>query len=225
MKPISVDMVRFIASMVKKDGETCDRCIFKVGGCVGCKCSVGNVLKRLADEGFLSIDENVDAKGTPPAKGPKPLPAWCEKGAWVLYDDYLLATIKGFETVFEDGSTTPTTYVVLRSHAPRTKLPFSRLLKQIQPVRFREYSFEEAKGLIGKTMEYCDKRLEYRINNEDPSVDHASLIYRISRNNNCGEIFINSKSFHELQGSHATINGVPIGIPEVDKEAMKEVEE
>jgi hypothetical protein len=75
-------------------------------------------------------------------------------------------------------------------------------------------------GVAYKTMEYCDKRMEDR----SGSIDHASLIYRISRND-YGEIFINSKPFCELQAFHATIDGLPIGLPEVDEEAMKEVEE
>jgi hypothetical protein len=60
MKHISIDMARDIAFGVNDDCSDCADCLFDGYGCGGCQCSVGNVLKRLVDQGFLSIDENAE---------------------------------------------------------------------------------------------------------------------------------------------------------------------
>ena len=58
MKSISISMARSLAFGVDEDDSECVECLFngKVS-CAGCQCAVGNVLKRLVDEGFLSIDD------------------------------------------------------------------------------------------------------------------------------------------------------------------------
>ncbi len=59
MKPISINIARDIAFGVDNEGSDCDKCIFYGRiSCTLCECSVGNVLKRLVDEDFLSIDES-----------------------------------------------------------------------------------------------------------------------------------------------------------------------
>lgn len=184
----------------------CEGCELEAFGKYGV-CDHAWVWKKMREE---EVRAKVTAAPNESPKTKEPSrPAWCEEGQWVMTPSGSVAQISVVGTL---GAT-----VQFRD----CSLEF--LIDDLKPVCFREYSFEEAKELLGKTMEYCDKRMEYHINNEDPSVDHASLIYRISRNNNFGEIFINSKSFYELQGSHATIDGVPIGIPEVDEEAGRKV--
>ena len=41
----------------------CERCLFNTTSCAGCDCVVGNVLKRLVDEGHLLIDEKAEKGG------------------------------------------------------------------------------------------------------------------------------------------------------------------
>ena len=60
MKPISINMAKDIAFGVDNEGSDCAECLFDDYGCSGCQCSVGNVLKRLVNEGFLSIDEKAE---------------------------------------------------------------------------------------------------------------------------------------------------------------------
>lgn len=65
MKPISIPMARNIAFGVNEDNSDCAECLFYGNvSCAGCQCSVGYVLKRLVDEGFLSIDENAKKEVT-----------------------------------------------------------------------------------------------------------------------------------------------------------------
>lgn len=142
------------------------------------------------------------------------LPKWCKKGQWVFYNGCLLARIEGFEKVDKYGSTPPTTYVLLESYDTDTTHgePFPRLPKQIKPVKFRPYTFEEAKGLLGKTMETsCDDAIE------------AELISKVYRDAPSEEVTINGSRFDWLvKECDATIDGVPIGVPEVDVAAMEE---
>ena len=60
MKPISINMAMDIAFGVDNESSDCAECLFDDYGCSGCQCSVGNVLKRLVNEGFLSIDEKAE---------------------------------------------------------------------------------------------------------------------------------------------------------------------
>lgn len=232
MKSISINMAKNIASVVNEDGSYCATCLFDGYGCSRCQCPVGNVLKRLVDGGFLSIDENADtnlpksanwsedtlSKPTTVAKtATVQLPKWCKEGQWVFYNGSLLGKIEGFETVSEDGSTSTTTYVALRPYDKHNEIPFTRLLQQIQPVRFREYSFEEAKGLLGKVMDCsCD-------NGPFSGRTEKSLLITDVSNGKYG-VLINGDFFRDLSELfNATINGIPIGVPVIDEEALKEV--
>lgn len=58
MKPISINMARDIAFGVNVCNSCCAECLFEGACSSGFQCAVGNVLKRLVDQGFLSIDEN-----------------------------------------------------------------------------------------------------------------------------------------------------------------------
>jgi hypothetical protein len=231
MKSISINMARDIAFGVDACSSCCAECLFEGYDCSGFQCAVGNVLKRLVDGGFLSIDENADTNLPTSAKRSEDqtpeqfgedinvsatLPAWCKVGQWVFHNGCHLVKIEGFETVSEDGSTSTTTYVVLRSYDTHNELPFTRLLKQIQPVRFRGYSFEEAKGLLGKVMDYSCDNGPFSGRSEK-----STLITNVS-NGKYG-ILINGDFFRDLsERFNATINGIPIGVPVIDEEALKE---
>lgn len=82
-----------------------------------------------------------------------------------------------------------------------------------KPVSFRPYTYEEAEQLLGKTLRY---KLE--------NVQFAALISIVSLDNK-GSFFINGSSQSWLQEHDAMIDGVPIGVPVIDEEAMKGDEE
>lgn len=60
MKPISFNRARLLAGEVSTEMGKCEKCLFKAISCTQIDCAVGNMLKRLADEGFLSIDESAE---------------------------------------------------------------------------------------------------------------------------------------------------------------------
>lgn len=137
------------------------------------------------------------------------LPKWCKVGAWV--ED-------------KQGNICKITRLAYTHKAVRVSIPKDggrsiyfegRLLEDIVPVKFRPYSYGEAKGLLGKTMEYTVK-------NACSSVHHSMLICKVSSNDNNGDAFIHSCRFSDWVDYEATIDSVPIGIAEVDTEAMKE---
>lgn len=139
-------------------------------------------------------DENVPTK----------LPAWCKKGQWVLMNNNLYKIVE-----VNGGDDVPLT--VKDVHGGYS-FGHHRLMC---PVRFRAYTYEEAKGLIGKTMEYTVK-------NACASVYHSMLICKVSSNDNDGDAFIHSCRFSDWVDYEATIDGIPIGVPEVDEDALKE---
>lgn len=130
------------------------------------------------------------------------LPKWCKIGAWVIDDDDLVQ-INEIDHAYIWGKVAGRDVTMMQ--------PVERV-RELYPVRFRPYEYEEAKGLLGKTMESsCDGDFE------------AEFITRVYRNSD-GEITINSSRFDWLaKECNATIDGVPIGVPVVDEEAMKEV--
>lgn len=89
-------------------------------------------------------------------------------------------------------------------------------IDQVLPIRFRPYTLEEAKALIGKTM-------EYECNNG--SGRFTELITEVNDAYDTKAPIINCKGQDCLKHYRATIDGVPVGVPEVDKEAMKEAEQ
>ncbi len=161
--------------------------------------------KRSEDKPPEQIGKDINAPTTPPA--------WRKEGSWVFYDGYLLARIEGFEKVLEDGSTTPTTYVVLKSYDTSSSLTFTRLPKSLKPVKFRPYRFDEAEKLLGKTI----AKSEMIAGN---TIHHVSLITRVEHYEKDGGVYINLFDFDWWAANNATIDGIPVGVPEVDEEAL-----
>lgn len=145
------------------------------------------------------------------SSAPATLPAWCKVGQWVFHNDCLLGKIEGFTNVSEDRGTTPTIYIVVKSHDTHNKLPFARLPEQIQPVRFRPYKYEEAKALFGKEMEYDVGQSNKR--------KCCVMITHVIEDST--DVYINNFSHEHWSSRNAMIDGVPIGVPVIDEEAMK----
>lgn len=137
---------------------------------------------------------------------PAKLPAWCKVGKWVMDLDGDIWKIGGAHVQS------------LNVYKPSEKIARGLHYSLCKPIRFRPYSYEEAKGLLGKTMEYTVK-------NAIASKYHSMLICKVSSDDNNGDTFIHSCRFSDWVDYEATIDGVPIGVPVVDYEAMTEVEE
>jgi hypothetical protein len=129
------------------------------------------------------------------------LPAWCKVGQWVMDKDTMLWKITGFN---EDS---------INTISADNALGFKCHWHDVKPVKFRPYKYEEAKGLLGKVMEFT-------FSTGSGYASNAILISRVSCRDD-GESFIHSCSFDDWVSYKATINGVPIGVPVVDEEALK----
>lgn len=54
---MTIEEVIDLAFNADENTSFCERCLFNTTSCAGCDCVVGNVLKRLVDEGHLLIDD------------------------------------------------------------------------------------------------------------------------------------------------------------------------
>ncbi len=226
MKSISINMARDIAFGVNVCSSCCAECLFEGYDCSSFQCAVGNVLKRLVDGGFLSIDENADTNlptsanwsegrdinvpTTPPSATADKmkavqLPKWCKEGQWVMTEDGKILKI---DCITGDlvSVRIPNDLAYCTSTPDLT----------FKPIRFRGYSFEEARGLLGKVMDYsCD-------NGPFSGRTEKSLLITEVSNGKFG-VLINGHYLRDLSELfNATINGIPIGVPVIDEEALKE---
>lgn len=134
------------------------------------------------------------------------LPKWCKEGQWVMTEDGKILKI---DCITGDlvSVRIPNDLAYCTSTPDLT----------FKPVRFREYSFEEAKGLLGKVMDYSCDNGPFSGRSEK-----STLITNVS-NGKYG-VLINGDFFRDLsERFNATINGIPIGVPVIDEEALKEV--
>lgn len=138
---------------------------------------------------------------------PKPepeLPAWCKIGQWVTgYNGHTLANhdVMKIEEVYEDGN------IKLVNNGWYVNVRHG----DIAPVKFRPYTFEEAKSLLGKVMEWSYMS----------GTTCASLVFEVEENG--AGVEINGIKFCNLQRWNATIDGIPIGVPiGVPEKAMEE---
>jgi hypothetical protein len=135
---------------------------------------------------------------SPKAKEEDKLPKWCKVGQWVLINN----TLCKISEVNDD----PYSPFTVKDVYGKCMFAHPRV---ICPVRFRSYTYEEAKGLLGKTME-CERNGK-----------HSA--YLVTAVQECsGHAELNGYS-HEwlVEKFNATIDGIPIGVPEVDKEALE----
>ena len=159
--------------------------------------------KRPEEKTAEQVGEDANATAT--------LPAWCKEGQWVFYDGYLLGKIEGFEKVSEDESAPPTICAVLiKSYGPNGELLVTRLPKQIIPVKFRPYTYDEAVKLVGKVMEM-----------QNGDTRSSRLITVVSVPDGSTHASINGYSVEWLTNVSATIGGIPVGVPEVDEDALE----
>lgn len=135
-------------------------------------------------------------------------PAWCKEGQWVIdaYPDTNLRFGVFKITEIWDGYAT----------IERGERKCNCLVSGLKPVRFREYTFEEARKLLGKVMEYAV------LDENDVDIGRRAheLVTSVCSGDGDGPL-INCYSFRNFVKSNATIDGIPIGVPEIDEEALK----
>jgi hypothetical protein len=127
------------------------------------------------------------------------MPKWCKVGQWVMTEDGSVGEITGvngkYLSILEPGEDDWGGIIYTR----------------VKPIRFRPYSYDEAKGLLGKVMESSYN-----------GYPESEIVTRVSRTAPDGAIAINGTHFDWLTKEYnATIDGVPVGVPEVDEEALK----
>lgn len=151
------------------------------------------------------VSRKLNLDGTP-VHGEKPeptkptLPKWCKVGAWIFDHDGVLCQI---DEVQEHQ---------ILVHYPNTKLELRIFdFSKLHPVRFRHYTFDKAKKLLGKVIEFTDER----------GHKNAQLVTHVFQNAVNGEVAING-TICRIFMKNTTIDGFPFGVPVVDEEAMKE---
>jgi hypothetical protein len=205
--------------LAKRMSELCDafKEMCQARDCEGCEmeayakegvCCHAWIWKRLRAETCGTMDvcpaaqKEAEAAAapneSPKAKEEDKLPKWCKVGQWVLINN----TLCKISEVNDD----PYSPFTVKDVYGKCMFAHPRV---ICPVRFRSYTYEEAKGLLGKTME-CER-------NGKHSAYLVTAVQEFS-----GHVEINGYPHSWLaEKFNATIDGVPIGVPEVDVEAMK----
>lgn len=213
MKPITVDeLLKVVNDAGPCTSNTCKHCPLypRCRDVNVCGPSIA-VVVRLVKDGYLTLatDTNLPRSANwsvgEDINVPTTLPKWCKKGQWVLMNNNLYKIVE-----VNGGDDVPLT--VKDVHGGYS-FGHHRLMC---PVRFRAYTYEEAKGLLGKRLNAFKADDSCSI----PSYERTEIITFILEGHET--VYINGNSFKFWQVRHATIDGVPIGIPEVDEEALKE---
>lgn len=136
---------------------------------------------------------------------PKPkLPSWCKAGTWVT--DSSPSTSLG---VINDARSEGRVRVKWLSSNGR-RIESYTSTKYLKPVRFRPYTFEEAEKLFSKTIRFTRTSRRRKGSEVVTSVIEGD-----------DGLWINGATFNIWTSYHATIDGIPVGVPEVDKKALK----
>lgn len=139
---------------------------------------------------------------------PTKLPAWCKVGAWVVakFDLEMNKRVKDcvLKRITEVDSFGGITVDTLKGEHEHD------IWSEYVPIIFRPYTYNEAKKLLGKVMETsCGGYID------------SEIITRVRRISSDG-VTINGTHFDWLAKDYnATIDGLPIGVPVVDDDAMK----
>lgn len=135
-------------------------------------------------------------------------PKWVKEGAWVVAS----SDITGESFLGEIVEVTNVAFHVLLCEK---QLVFSygpESTCDVSPVRFEPYKYKEAKRLIGKVMEMEGYGEESRFM-QTVMINHVD--------SDGDRIWINGFSHDVLVDRNAKIDGVPIGVPNVDYEVME----
>jgi hypothetical protein len=188
--------------------RNCEGCeLLPIAKEFGCdSCADVWIWKKMKEEEEAQVRCNSSEKAvadapneSPEAKEEAKLPKWCKVGAWVLMNNTLYKIVE-----VDSGHYNPLTVKDIHGG-------YSFAHPNIVcPVRFRPYTYGEAKGLLGQVME--------------TEFNGTHGLHLISYVRDCAghHVEINGSPHSWLsERLHATIGGVPIGVPEIDTEAMK----
>lgn len=126
------------------------------------------------------------------------LPVWCKVGQWVLINN----------TLCKIAAVTDDPYYPITFNDVHGQYGFAHP-REICPIRFRPYKRDEAKGLLGKVMEYEVGTSKHK---------YCAMITVVGEDGD--DVCINWNSHEYWNKWNATIDGIPIGVPEVDEELM-----
>lgn len=135
------------------------------------------------------------------------LPTWCKVGQWVTTSLEGSVARDNLHQIARIEKEVGLCMIFILGLNGKEAFGFDA--ENLKPVYFREYTFEEAKSLLGKVMEY----------NEDGILPAVAIIGMIWQDGS--KVYYNGLSFKDLQRWNATIDGAPIGVPEIDEEALK----
>ena len=152
---------------------------------------------------YEALTENAEASAEE-VKKPAPFPRWIRVGQWIRLHDCAdalrkIVGINGEELTLDNGSMC-------------YKAKIADIIEDYHPIKLRPYTHQEAEKLLGKT-------LRYTAGNGLPV---TALVYIVSRKFFADpESRINGTDFQFYADRDATIDRMPIGVPEIDEEAMK----
>lgn len=185
----------------------CDYCNVGVSGinsgCSGEGTSMGEcVQKYIYEVATGARDINAPLWNPPKVE----LPAWCKVGQWVVDDDDL-TQINEVDHAYIWGKVADRDVTMMQ--------PVDRA-RELVPVKFRPYeSLEELEALLGK-------KLRFKREVMGGGSIAVETITSVEYDTFDGATYINHRSYEfYLKEVTATIDGLPIGVPVIDKEAMK----
>lgn len=152
-------------------------------------------------------------KPIPKIKPDPKLRGWVENGRWVTEDN----PYHSLGMIVEIDNKTARISWARHAFGYKEKSFYAcdNLPTEVKPVRFRDYTFEEARPLIGKPLAYFAAG--------DPWSPRIELVNRIALDDDKKHVLINYGTFETHTEKSTTIDGIPYGVPEIDEEAMKEV--
>lgn len=179
--------------------QTCDNCKLSLGTSSDStnECAIRYTIAILTGE--MELGDSLRKEPPPPAPN---LPSWCKPGAWVTNS-----------CSNKDGMITPwrieyisgnKAQIVNRGLKPLVPV------KDLKPIRFRPYTFEDAEKLFLKTIQFTRTSRRRR---------GAEVVTSVIEGDD--GLWINGATFSIWTSYHATIDDIPVGVPEVDEKALK----
>ena len=145
------------------------------------------------------------------------LPEWFQDGV-LVFDEELNRHLKVIDYETLDDNVVAVTLLAADGETHQTgAIPYEKVRNGeiFKPVKFRPYkSLEELEALLGKKL-----RSERKMLKSTSTV--VETITSVEYDPCNGDVDINNRPYEFYSQNTTTIDGLPIGVPEVDEEAMK----